>query len=112
MEGKLHQDETLTRQGYFMLRDAIQAWPEFNLFTAGFIMSRLPADSPQFREGLEWEWRNLDACIEGTLNRANPDYSPYMSKETREGKNGPVGIAILSQFSCEAIWGRLFPCTL
>jgi hypothetical protein len=86
MEGKLYQDEKLTRQGYFMLLDAIEAWPEFNLFTAGFVMSRLPADSPQFREGLEWEWRNLDACIEGNLNRANPDYSPYMSKETREGK--------------------------
>ena len=85
-EGTLHKDEKLTRQGYFMLLDAIEAWPEFNLFTAGYVMSRLPADSPRFQEGLEWEWRNLDECIEGKLDRANPDYAPYMSKETREGK--------------------------
>lgn len=86
IEGALHHDEKLTRQGYFMLLDAIKAWPEFNLFTAGFVMSRLPADAPQFREGLEWQWRTLDECIDGKLDRANPDYSPYMSKESREGK--------------------------
>jgi hypothetical protein len=85
-EGNVHQDEKLTREGYFMLLDAIKAWPEFNLFTGGYIMSRLPADSPQFREGLEWQWRTLDECIEGKIDHANPDYSKYMSKETREGR--------------------------
>lgn len=85
-EGALHKNEKLTREGYFMLLDAIKAWPEFNLFTAGFVMSRLPADSPRFREGLEWQWRTLDECIEGKLDRANPDYSKYMSLETKEGK--------------------------
>jgi hypothetical protein len=29
-EGGIHKDEKLTRKGYFMLRDSIQAWPEFN----------------------------------------------------------------------------------
>ena len=85
-EGTLHQDERLTREGYFMLLDAIKAWPEFNLFTGGYVMSRLPADSPRFREGLEWQWQTLDMCIDGKLDRTNPDYSPYMVKETTEGK--------------------------
>lgn len=85
-EGSLHQDEKLTREGYFLMLEAIKAWPEFNLFTGGYVMSRLPADSSQFREGLEWQWRTLDECIEGKLDRANPDYSPYMSLETREGR--------------------------
>jgi hypothetical protein len=85
-EGTLHQDEKLTREGYFLMLDAIKAWPEFNLFTGGYVMSRLPADSPQFREGLEWQWRNLDECIGGKLDRANPDYAPYMALETREGR--------------------------
>ena len=75
-----------------MLLDSIKAWPEFNLFTGGYVMSRLPADSPKFREGLEWQWRTLDECIEGKIDRANPDYSHYMSQETREGKNAPAGI--------------------
>jgi hypothetical protein len=85
-EGTLHQDEPLTRKGYFTMLDAIDAWPEFNLFTGGYVMSRLPPDSPRFREGLEWQWRTLDLCIGGKLDRANPDYSRYMSLETTEGK--------------------------
>jgi tetratricopeptide (TPR) repeat protein len=85
-EGTIHKDEKLTREGYYMLLDAIKAWPEFNLFTAGFVMSRLPADSPRFREGLEWQWRTLDVCIDGKIDRANPDYFKYRSLETTEGK--------------------------
>ena len=85
-EGALHQDERLTRKGYFMMLDAIEAWPEFNLFTGGYVFSRLPAESPQFREGLEWQWRTLDECIEGKIDRANPDYSAYLAMETTEGK--------------------------
>lgn len=85
-EGTLHQDEKLTREGYFLMLDAIKAWPEFNLFTGGYVMSRLPADSPQFQEGLAWQWRNLDECIGEKLDRANPDYSPYMALEIREGR--------------------------
>jgi hypothetical protein len=85
-EGTIHKDEKLTREGYYMLLDAIKAWPEFNLFTAGFVMSRLPADSPRFREGLEWQWRALDVCIDGKIDRANPDYFKYRSLETKEGR--------------------------
>lgn len=85
-EANIHKDEQLTRRGYFMLRDAIDAWPEFNLFTAGYTMSRQPADSPRFREGLEWQWRNLDECAEERVDRANPDYTKYMSQETKQGR--------------------------
>jgi hypothetical protein len=84
-EGTLHKDERLVRRGYFMLLDAIEAWPEFNLFTAGYVMSRLPADSPRFQEGLEWEWRNLEVCVQEPIDRASPDYSKYMKLETKEG---------------------------
>jgi hypothetical protein len=84
-EGTLHKDERLVRRGYFMLLDAIERWPEFNLFTAGFVMSRLPADSPRFKEGLEWQWRTLDLCVGERFDRANPDYAKYMSLETKEG---------------------------
>jgi hypothetical protein len=84
-EASLHQDEKLTRRGYFAMLDAIEAWPEFNLFTAGYVMSRLPHDSPRFQQGLEWEWENLDICIGETLERANPDYRRFIPLETREG---------------------------
>jgi hypothetical protein len=85
-EGTINKDERLTRRGYFMMLDAIDAWPEFNLFTGGYVMSRLPPDTPQFRDGLEWQWVTLDKCIGSKLDRANPDYSPYMNEETTVGK--------------------------
>jgi hypothetical protein len=85
VEGTLHKDERLVRRGYFMLLDAIDAWPEFNLFTAGYVLSRLPADSPRFKEGLEWQWRNLDVCVGERFDRVNPDYAKYLALETKEG---------------------------
>jgi hypothetical protein len=88
-EGTLHNDERLVRRGYYMLLDAIEAWPEFNLFTAGYVMSRLPADSPRFKEGLEWQWRTLDVCVQERIDRTNPDYSKYMALETKEGPKRP-----------------------
>jgi tetratricopeptide (TPR) repeat protein len=85
-EGTIQQDEKLIREGYFTLLDSIEAWPEFNLFTAGYVLSRLPADSPRFQEGLAWQWQALDKCIGEKLDRANPDYTNYMALETREGE--------------------------
>lgn len=84
-EASIHGDERLTREGYFTLRDAIDRWPEFNLFTAGYIMSRQPSDSERFTEGLEWEWENLDICVGERLDRKNPDYSKYMHLATTDG---------------------------
>ena len=84
-EGSIHQDERLRRQGYYTLRSAIDAWPEFNLFTAGYVMSGQLVTSPQFKEGLEWQWKNLDECIGTKIDRRNPDYSAYMDQATTQG---------------------------
>lgn len=84
-EGSIHQDERLRRQGYYTLRSAIDAWPEFNLFTAGYVMSGQLASSPQFKEALEWQWKNLDECTGTKVDRHNPDYSAYMALATTQG---------------------------
>lgn len=84
-EGSIHRDEKLIRQGYFTLRDSIKAWPEFNLFTAGYVMSRRAADSKQFREGLEWQWQNIDECVGEKVDRRMPDMSKYLSRATTQG---------------------------
>ena len=74
-EGAIHRDEKLTRQGYYTLRASIDTWPEFNLFTAGYVVAGQPADSERFKEGLEWQWRNLEVCVGAPLNRQDPDPS-------------------------------------
>jgi hypothetical protein len=63
IEGSIDHEEGTTRRGFFMLRDAIKRWPEFNLFTAGYVMSGEPAGSKQFKQAIDWEWQNLDVCV-------------------------------------------------
>ena len=84
-EGVMHKDEKRVRQGYYLLRDAIDAWPEFNLFTAGYVMSGQPVDTPQFREALDWQWKNLDLCAGEKISRSEPDYLRYMGQSTTVG---------------------------
>jgi hypothetical protein len=84
-EGSIHKDERLTRRGYLTMQSAIKAWPEFNLFTAGYGASRLPRDSERFSEALEWQWQTLDLCSGEKIDRANPDFGKYMSRATTEG---------------------------
>lgn len=83
--GQIHQDERLTREGYFMLHDAIRAFPEFNHFSAGYVLSSRPRDDARFREGLEDMWRNLDLCAGERIDRVNPDYRKFMSAATTTG---------------------------
>ena len=85
-DGNVHKDETLTRRGYYTMLDAINAWPEFNLFTAGYVMSRQPPESARFKQALEWQWQNLDVCVGENVDRRNFDYGRYMALAT---KNGP-----------------------
>src|SRR5216683_6489120 len=84
-EGTIHKDEKMVRRGYYTMKDAVAAWPEFNRFTAGYTASTQPADSERYREALEHQWRNLDVCVGETVDRAQPDYARYMRLETREG---------------------------
>lgn len=79
-EGQVQGDERLVRHGYFAMQDAIRAWPAFNLFTAGYVLSDLPTDSDQFQEGLEDQWKDLDACAGERIDRLHPDLSKYMGK--------------------------------
>jgi hypothetical protein len=84
-EGSIHKDEELARRGDYLMLGAIKAWPEFNLFTAGYVVAGRPADSEQFKQGLEWEWQDLDVCVNEKVSRTNPDYAKYMALATTEG---------------------------
>lgn len=84
-EAAIHQDEKLRRRGHYMMLDAVDAWPEFNLFTAGYVYSGQPADSPRFKQGLEMQWRTLDLCSGTTVDRREPDFRPFMTLQTQQG---------------------------
>src|SRR5262249_21127914 len=84
-EGTIFKDEKLRRRGYFSLKDSIEAFPEFDYFTAGYVMAALPVDSPRFKEAVEYQWLKLDVCVGETIDRANPDYRRFMHLETKDG---------------------------
>jgi hypothetical protein len=84
-EGIIHGDEKLLRRGYFNLIASVNGWPEFNLFTAGYVLGRVPHTDPRFAEALEYLWRNIDVCIGEKIDRRAPDGAKYMALETRTG---------------------------
>jgi hypothetical protein len=84
-EGTIHRDEKLRRRGYYTMRGAVAAWPEFNYFTAGYGFSSQPHDSDRFREGLEYQWLTLDLCAGEKVGRANPDFARFTSREAKTG---------------------------
>jgi hypothetical protein len=86
VEGSIDHEEKTTRRGYFMMLDAIKEWPEFNLFTAGYVMSGASAGSKQFKQAIDWEWQNLDVCVGEKVDRHAGGYAKYLKQETTQGK--------------------------
>lgn len=85
VEGQIFHDQREQVRGYFQLKHAIRMWPQFNYFTAGYPMSTKDPRSDEFREAMEWQWRTLDICAGTRIDRQNPDYHPYMGRETQQG---------------------------
>ncbi len=83
--GSIHKDERLLRQGYFRMKDAVAAYPEFNLFSRGYSASSAAVDSERFKQGLEDMWSNVAFCFGDEVHRDNPDYTKVMSSETQVG---------------------------
>lgn len=106
-EGNINQDERLTRRGYYMLLDSIKAWPEFNLFTAGYVMSAQPAGSARFAQALQWQWQNLDVCAGEKVDRHTASYAKYMRLETHEGKKRVCWNSVIAPHNFEGFFLNL-----
>lgn len=76
-EGGIHRDPALLARGEATMQAAVHAWPEFNLFTAGYVASTGPSDAAAFRDGLEQQWRNMESCLGTAVDRANPEAARY-----------------------------------
>jgi hypothetical protein len=80
--GAIHQDEKLTRKGYFAMLDAARAKPDFNGFTASYVLSRAVHDDPSSLPGLiEQMWRAQEDCLGRSLDRQRHD----LREELRAG---------------------------
>ena len=47
-------------------------------------MSSKEHSDPKFREAVDMQWKNIDKCIDDTINRDNPDFSKYFKMESSE----------------------------
>jgi len=85
-EGIIRSDAALYDEGTALFVEGIAAWPEFNYFSSGYILSQLPRDDPGFRLGLEQQWANVDVCAGFVVDRTNPDLAATFRRETTKGR--------------------------
>jgi len=83
--GRALQDLQLLKQGLATLDKAVREWPEFNLFCLGLAYDYLPADDPDYELAVEAALSNVEACVDGPLDRNNPDITPYVGQATTQG---------------------------
>lgn len=69
-----------TLNGLTYAVEAVRRNPEFNLFTVGYALSSLPADSQEFGLGLEMMFRDFDVCVDAKVDRDNPTVVPYLGR--------------------------------
>lgn len=83
-EGDIHRDHALSADGLARGRRAVTAWPEFNGFTVGYVLSARRDTSALFRYGLELQWRTMDLCTRAVIDRANPRAELAVAAESTE----------------------------
>lgn len=83
--GAIHADERERRQGYYTLKDSVGTYPEFNHFTIGYVLSRLPAGDPRLNEALGHLWDALDLCVGRKVDRRNPQIPDFFAQQTSSG---------------------------
>jgi hypothetical protein len=91
-------------EGLAMLDEAAAAWPEFNFFTAGYVTSELPQDSPGFQRALDYQWRNLDICAGAPVDRQDPDLAPLLRRETHAGRQRACFNSWIAPFNWEGFF--------
>jgi len=85
-EGTIHDDQYLIRKGYYQGLEAINQWPQFNLFTVGYVLGGNPKGSKRFEEAVEMMWRNVEVCADKAVDRNDPNFEsllPLRSGEKR-----------------------------
>src|SRR5258708_27117556 len=48
-------------------------------------MSGVPVSDSKYADAVQYQWQNLDACVDEKVDRRTVEYEKYMPKETTEG---------------------------
>jgi hypothetical protein len=106
-EGILFGDRARYDEGSALLGEGITAWPEFNYFSSGYILSQLPRGSAGFALGLEQQWRNIDVCAGVVVDRHQPDLVATFARETHVGRQRVCWNSWIAPFNVEGFFLNL-----
>jgi hypothetical protein len=106
-EGILSGDASRYAEGTGLFAEGIAAWPEFNYFSSGYILSQLPSESAGFQLGLEQQWRNIDVCAGSVVDRHEPDLVATFARETRVGRQRACWNSWIAPFNVEGFFLNL-----
>jgi hypothetical protein len=83
--GILTQDPSKVGQGWGLIDQAYADNSGFASFVKLTASRWLPPDDPKVQEAIDAMYSFYDDCIGGTLDRNNPDYTPYFTLATKPG---------------------------
>jgi len=84
--GQMSNDLSLVAKGDQILDYAAYQFPEFNNFNRWAAHNTDAKDTDTYKKALDSLWQALDSCIGGSIDRANPDVSPYLRLQTSVGR--------------------------
>lgn len=106
-EGIILGNPALREEGSALFVEGIAAWPEFNYFSSGYILSQLPRDDPGFQLGLAQQWATIDVCAGVVVDRTNPDLVSTLGRETRQGRLRVCWNSWIAPFNFEGFFMNL-----
>jgi len=84
--GRMIGDADLVVAGDAALDYSVYLFPEFNNFNRWAAYNADPRDSDTYRKALDSLWQAVDACAGTTVDRNNPDLTPYIHLATSHGR--------------------------
>jgi hypothetical protein len=70
---------TMYQESIDLINQGVALFPQFGHLVIAFVKSAWPAQTTEFAGAIENIWKNVDVCIEGAMDRQNPDFTQYMS---------------------------------
>lgn len=83
--GQAIGDQDMVDQGYATIETGVDGYPEFNLFCRALAYGGRPASDPDFQIAIDSLYETLDLCFGESVDRNDPDITPYLDQATSEG---------------------------
>ena len=87
IEGTIHNDRYLIRKGYYQGLEPINQWPQFNLFTVGYVLGGNPKGSKRVEEAVGMMWRNVEVCADKSVDHNDPNFESLLKLRSREKRS-------------------------